>query len=206
MATGRITKRTLDALLANGVTGFLWDEDLKGFGVKTTAQGSASYVVQYRMGGREAKTRRYTIGGHGSPWTPATARDEAVRMLMLVAQGVDPVESDKQRRREAVDLAFANYADRFAGSCKGRGWKLLVKRSLDRHVKPVLRDKPLPTITRVDIVAVLDRLPEGQIANRRNVFAVMRRLFKWAVSRGDVASSPMEGMETPPPSSRASAG
>lgn len=31
------------------------------------------------------------------------------------------------------------------------------------------------------------------------MFAVMRRLFKWAISRGDIASSPMEGMETPPP-------
>lgn len=199
MATGRITKRTLDALLANGVAGFLWDEDLKGFGVKTSSNASASYVVQYRMGGRESKTRRYTIGGHGSPWTPAMAREEAARMLMLVAQGLDPVESDKQRRREAVDLAFSNYADRFAGNCRGKGWKLLVKRSLTLHIKPVLRDKPLPTITRVDIVAVLDRMPDEQVGNRRNVFAVMRRLFKWAISRGDIASSPMEGMETPPP-------
>lgn len=83
MAAGRLAKRTLDALLANGVTGFLWDEDLKGFGVKTSANGSASYLVQYRIGGRESKTRRYTIGGHGSPWTPAMAREEAARMLML---------------------------------------------------------------------------------------------------------------------------
>jgi len=72
MATGRITKRTLDALLSAGVDGFIWDEDLRGFGLKTTSRGSASYVVQYRIGGREA-----------------------------------------------VDLAFSNYADRFAASCKG---------------------------------------------------------------------------------------
>ena len=119
MATGKITKRTLDALQAGAVTGFLWDDELKGFGLKISASGSASYVVQYRMGGREAKTRRYTIGGHGSPWTPFTAREEATRLLRLVDQGIDPVESDKQRRREAVDLAFSNYADRFAASCKG---------------------------------------------------------------------------------------
>lgn len=198
MATGKITKRMLDALQANAVAGFLWDEDLKGFGVKTTSSGSASYVVQYRMGGREAKTQRYTIGSHGSPWSPATARAEAERLLLLVAQGVDPVESDKQRRREAVDLAFSNYADRFEGSCKGKGWTTLVKRSLRLHVKPVLRDKALPAITRVDVVSVFDRMPDQQMANRRNVFAVLRRLFRWAVSRGDIASSPMEGMETPP--------
>lgn len=29
MATGKITKRTLDALQSGGVTGFLWDDDLK---------------------------------------------------------------------------------------------------------------------------------------------------------------------------------
>jgi hypothetical protein len=34
MATGRISKRTLDAFQSSGVTGFLWDEDLKGFGVR----------------------------------------------------------------------------------------------------------------------------------------------------------------------------
>lgn len=199
MATGRISKRTLDALLLAAVDGFLWDEDLRGFGLKTTSRGAASYVVQYRMGGREAKTRRYTIGTHGSPWTPATAREEASRILLLVAQGIDPVESDKQRRREAVDLAFSNYADRFAASCKGRGWKTLVARSFSLHIKPRLRDKALPTIMRTDVVDVFDHMPAEQIANRRNVFAVLRRLFKWAVSRGDIERSPMEGMETPPP-------
>lgn len=197
MATGKVTKRTLDALLAGKVEGFLWDTELKGFGLKISAGGSASYVVQYRMGGREAKTKRYTIGGHGSPWTPFTARDEATRLLRLVAQGIDPVESDKQRRREAVDLAFSNYADRFAKSCGGKGWSALVSRSLQLHVTPVLKDKPLPTITRASIVAVFDRMPREQLANRRNVFAVLRRLFRWAVSRGDIDRSPMEGMETP---------
>lgn len=198
MATGKITKRTLDALQSSDVEGFLWDEDLKGFGLRTTSSGSASYVLQYRMGGRESKTRRYTIGSHGSPWTPATARSEAGRLLLLVGQGIDPVEADKQRRRQAVDLAFSNYADHFGKACKGRGWKTLVQRSLRLHVKPVLRDKPLPTITRADVISVFDRMPDEQAANRRNVFAVLRRLLKWAVSRGDLQNSPMEGMEMPP--------
>lgn len=52
MATGKITKRSVDALLLAAIEGLLWDEDLKGFGLKTTSRGSASYVLQYRMGGR----------------------------------------------------------------------------------------------------------------------------------------------------------
>jgi len=199
MASGRISKRALDGLQPGSTTTFLWDEDLKGFGVKVTPAGAMSYMLQYRMGGRESKTRRYTIGSHGSPWTPATARTEAERLSLLIGQGVDPVEADKKRRREAVDLAFSNYADRFAASCKGKGWRLLVERSLRLHLKPILTSKPLPTIKRSDVVSVFDRMPTDQVANRRNVFAVLRRLFRWAVSRGDLAASPMEGMETPPP-------
>ncbi|EIZ78420.1 hypothetical protein WSK_3039 [Novosphingobium sp. Rr 2-17] len=45
MATGKITKRTLDALVDGGVAGFLWDHELKDFGLKATAGGSASYVI-----------------------------------------------------------------------------------------------------------------------------------------------------------------
>jgi hypothetical protein len=111
----------------------------------------------------------------------------------LVGQDIDPVEVDKQRRREAVDLAFSNYADHFGKACKGRGWKTLVQRSLRLHLKPVLRDKPLPTITRADVVSVFDRMPDEQAANQRNVFAVLRRLFKSAVSRGRSAEQPDEG-------------
>ena len=198
MASGKITKRTIDAMIASRSEGFLWDDGIKGFGAKITKSGAVSYILQFRMGGREASTRRYTIGSHGSPWTPATAREEAQRLFLLIAQGIDPVEVEKQRRREAVDLAFSNYAERFERSCVGRGWKVLVARSFRIHVKPVLGSKPLPKITRSDVVAVFDRMPDCQVANRRNVFAVLRRMFRWAVSRGDIDRSPMEGMETPP--------
>lgn len=199
MATGKITKKSIDALEPSSSSQFLWDTDLKGFGAKITPSGSISYVLQFRMGGRETIARRYTIGAHGSPWTPTTARSEAERLLLLVGQGIDPVEADKQRRREAIDLAFDNYARHFTRSCKGEGWRRLVERVVRLHLEPVLHKKPLPSINRADIVSVLDHMPDEQIANRRNVFAVMRRLFRWAVSRGDLDRSPMEGMETPPP-------
>lgn len=199
MASGKITKRSIDSLIAKADEGFLWDSGLKGFGAKMSRSGSVSYILQFRMGGREAKTRRYTIGNHGSPSTPATARDEAERLSVLIAQGVDPVEVEQKRLREAVALAFSNYAGRFTDSCVGKGWRVLVERSLRLHAIPVLGSKPLPKITRADVVAVFDRMPRAQAANKRKVFAVLRRMFRWAVSRGDIERSPMEGMETPPP-------
>ena len=198
MARGKITKRSIDALIASSENDILWDDSIRGFGAKRTKSGAVSYVLQFRMGGRESKTRRYTIGSHGSPWSPSTARAEAERLFILVAQGTDPGEAERQRRREAVDLAFDNYADRFVDSCVGKGWKRLAEQGLRLHVKPVLGSKPLPRLVRSDIIAVMDRMPREQIGNIRNVFAVMRRLFRWAVGRGDIDRSPMEGMETPP--------
>ena len=84
MAVGRIHKRSVDAFLPAANVRFLWDDELKGFGRRLSPSGARSYVLQYRMGGREAPTRRYTIGRHGSPWTPDQARDEAKRLLYLV--------------------------------------------------------------------------------------------------------------------------
>jgi integrase len=198
MASGKITQRSIDAMISSEADGFLWDSSIKGFGAKFSKFGAVTYILQFRMGGRESRTRRYTIGSHGSPWTATTARLEAERLALQIAQGIDPAEAEKQRRRETVDLAFANYADRFTATCDSRGWGILVERSLRIHVTPVLRQKPLPQITRTDIVAIFDRMPSAHKANHRNVFAVIRRLFRWAVSRGDIERSPMEGMETPP--------
>jgi integrase len=179
---------------------FVWDKDLRGFGLRVTPKGAKSYVLQYRMGGREAPTRRYTIGKHGSPWTPEAARKEAERLLMLVRQGTDPVEANKVRRRQAVDLAFNSYIKDFSELYLKRRWKHwgLGVSVLDRHVVPVLRTKPLPRIQRHDLNAVWDSL-QDRPAVARLTFATLRKLFRWAVTRGDLERSPMEGMEAPPP-------
>jgi len=199
MATGAITKRAVDALAATNRTEFLWDDTLSGFGVRITSNGAKSYVYQYRTGGRKAPKRRYTIGRHGSPWTPSTARTEAERLALLVAQGIDPVDAENDRRRQAVDLAFRSYGERFLTLYVKPEWPrsyTFAEGALRLHAYPVLDMKPLPSIKRSDIAALLDRLA-GRTALRRNVYAVLRRLFRWAVSRGDIERSPLEGMETP---------
>jgi len=198
VASGTVNKRSVDALRPGAGVAFLWDDELKGFGVKITPAGARTYVYQYRMGGREAPSRRRTIGQHGSPWTPTTARKEGERLAVLVAQGVDPVEEEAKRRRDAVELAFTPYSQKFLDSCTGEGWRKMVERELRLHVRPVLENRALPTITRVHVTAVMDRIPADKAALRRNVFAVMRRLLRWAVARGDIERSPMEALETPP--------
>jgi integrase len=199
MATGRISKRTVDAFEAGDKDRYLWDESLRGFGLRITPRNSRSYVLQYRMGGREAPTRRYTIGKHGSPWTAETARKEAERLLLLVGQGTDPVEADKERRRQAVDLAFDRYAELFIELYLKKRWKQwrLGAGVLRREVVPVLRTKPLPRIKRSDVAPIWDRLLQRP-AVARLTHATLRKLFRWAISRGDLDRSPLEGDDAPP--------
>jgi hypothetical protein len=58
MASGRITKRSVDALISSRREGCLLDEGIRGFGAEITKSGAVSYVLQFRMGGRESRTRR----------------------------------------------------------------------------------------------------------------------------------------------------
>src|SRR5947207_16028795 len=89
---GKVTKRGVDKLEPDGnAEAVLWDTELKGFGIRARSGGSKSYILHYRAGaGRTAPLHKITIGKHGSPWTPDSARAEAKRLLGDVAAGRDP--------------------------------------------------------------------------------------------------------------------
>src|SRR5262249_56586486 len=88
LAESEITKRVVDGATPGPATYLIRDAELKGFVLVVTQAGAKSYAVDYRAGGgRRAPKRRYTIGKHGSPWTPEQARREAAKLLGDVARG-----------------------------------------------------------------------------------------------------------------------
>lgn len=100
----KITKRTVDAAKPAAGDLFIWDTELKGFGLKVTSAGRKIYLIQYRMpepGKPQNRTtpRRYTIGEHGSPWTPDKARERADKLLKLVDERKDPAEIERAERQ-----------------------------------------------------------------------------------------------------------
>lgn len=199
MAKGRITKNSVDVTHPAAKEVLLWDDKLSGFGLKVTPTGAKVYLFQYRLGGRAGKTRRVTIGKHGA-FTPDAARKEAERLAQLVGKGVDPQQEKKDAARKAVDLAFKGYAATFVEDCLKVRWKSshqMGETLLRLYATPVLGTKPLHEINRADIRAVLNKT-KGKVATSRNLFATLRRLFRWAVSQGDIAHSPLDGMEPPP--------
>ena len=81
MATGKITIASLRDL-----QGWLWDDRVIGFGARRQAKG-VFYYLRYRHNGSQIMK---SIGRHGSPWTPDTARNEALRLLGTLVGGGDP--------------------------------------------------------------------------------------------------------------------
>ena len=97
----KITKRTVDNLSPTDGDVLVWDGEVKGFGIRCRPSGAKYYVLKMRAGGRQ---RWITIGRHGSPWTPDTARREALRLLGLRAAGKDPA-TERDRQKGAITVA-----------------------------------------------------------------------------------------------------
>ncbi len=209
MAVGRITKRAVDSipLPVGTARAYLWDDMLKGFGVMVTPKGSRSYLVQYQMGGRGHPTRRATIGRHGAPWTPDKARDRASDILELVRRGIDPVDEERRQLAAQVEgakdserLAFEAYADLF-----GRKYvdaKELrsgddIKAVFRRDLTPFFKRRALSSIRRSEITDCLDGIMARSPSAAVKAHKWLRKLFLWAVDRGDIGATPMDRMAAP---------
>ena len=222
MAKGAITKRTVDAARPAAKDHFIWDngrDATPGFGLKVTPAGGKTYIFQYRIArpgvAERTPPKRYTIGRHGQ-LTPVQARRRASELAAMVAVGVDPLASEQAQRddqdrlaREAVEqakldgeLAFDRYAgvwlDHYEHEKNRRPSSVRqAKLIVDRHLKPVLKRKPMPHITRADLQPILDAMPVKQKGMRRAVFAYGSVLFGWAARRGDIPANPFKAMEKP---------
>ena len=87
MVNLKLTKRLVESLEPLEEEFFVWDTEIPGLGVRVYPSGARVYVVQARFRGR---TLRYRIGRHGAPWTTEQSRQEARRLLGVIAAGNDP--------------------------------------------------------------------------------------------------------------------
>lgn len=209
MAVSKITKRTVDAAVcpAGKRNVCLWDDSVKGFGLVITSNGARTYVVQYRIGGRDARTRRYTIGRHGSPWTPHTARERALDILQLVRTGVDPIDSERDARRatdddeeDRVHFDFDNFADRFIEKhVKANELRSLrdIEGTFNRDLRPWFKGKSIRRITKADVKAMLAHVADRSHPAANKAHKWLNRLFTWGIKHDRLDDSPMYGLTKP---------
>ena len=145
----KITKRSVDAATPTNKEFFLWDDELKGFGLRVYPSGRKMYLAQFRVGGR---LRRVNIGLHGA-LTPDLARTEAMKHLSDVRLGGNPA---KERDRRKTSPTMKEFGQRFldehvAVHCKPSTYGEY-KRSVDLFIDPKLGSHRIIDITRADVV------------------------------------------------------
>ena len=217
---GKITKRAVDALAPkNGAELVLWDQEVRGFGVRARVGGAKTYILHYRAGtGRGAPLRKFTIGKHGSPWTPHKARTEAKRLLGLIASGEDPAERRATQRKA---LTLAELCDLYLAEGATHKKPSTLKADLGRivhHIKPLLGRVHVDKVARADIERILidvkagktaaptpndgerkpGSIPTGGSGVAAQCVALLSTILTFAVARGLRSDNPARGVKKPP--------
>ena len=182
----RLTKTNIDRVRKAGTATIMYfDIETKGFGLRVTASGAASFIVQGTVAG-QSKERRITIGSYGA-WTLDDARRRAEEYKHKFEDGIDPVEEKKQ------DAAMLITLQQVCDSYVGRPGKLKDGTAAEyrRHVEKVFttwKDKPIAAITR-DMVQERHRElmtggldgKKGAPASANAAFVTLRILINFAM-------------------------
>ena len=124
-----LTKRTVDAAQPTDKRYHIWDNDLRGFGLRIEPSGIKTFVTKYRVngGGRNAPQRIQTVGRYGV-LTPDEARKKAKAILGSVATGADPAGDLAARRREMTIAALIDFYEKHG--CMAIHASLIISASL----------------------------------------------------------------------------
>ncbi len=196
MARGKISSLAVSRLKPGQC---LWDRAVAGFGVRRQ-RSSSVYVLKYRFNGRQ---RFFTIGRHGSPWTPETARSEALRLLGRIVSSENPRDPATERadlNRTATFAEFAQrYLENYAEARKKPRSVLEDRNNLRLHVLPVLGSLRMNDISQSDVARFHVSRRRHPISANRCV-ALISRMFTIAEKWGVRASrtNPCRGIDRYP--------
>lgn len=185
----RINKSAVDRLEPGEM---IRDSELKGFGVRRQ-KGDPVYFLQKRVKG--APARWVTIGTHGSPWTPDSARKEALRLLHTIATGVDP---NQQREVERAKLTVNQGSELFMAE-HGTKLKKRTREEYQRlfklYILPTFGARRIDDITRTEISRFHSRMAATP-AMANFALAVLSKLMTWAAQQGfrTDATNPCRGI------------
>jgi integrase len=173
----------------------VFDDEQRGLGVRITASGGKSYLVQTTFNGCK---RRIALGSCGAI-SLADARLAARDYLGQIARGHDPAALDKKR---ALDAAFtlrkliadwqalhlANKKPRYAGEAARA-----LSKAFRRHL-----DEPASSLDRKAVVRAIDArgTERPQMASRTAAYG--KACYAWAVKRGTLSENPFANLPVAP--------
>jgi integrase len=193
----RLTIRTIETIKADKIRREIPDAYLRGLYFVVQSSGAKSWAIRYRHGRR---TRKHTLGAY-----PAidlkSARELGAKALRAVAEGRDPGQEKVQARVARIDTVEGAVAQFIERHCKQANRARTIEsteRLLRLHVVPRWRGRPVNSITRRDVLDVLDRVIDGgaPVAANRTLTAI-KTFFNWCVARDIITVSPAHGVKPP---------
>ena len=186
MAIARITKRLVDAVEPGNKPIFIYDKDLKGFGLKVNPSGSKKFIAEYRVGagGRLARKRRITVGSSTS-MTPDQARKQVKDKLAVAQTGLDPSELRTKERRVPDFKTFAyRYLNEEAVNRLKPGTRRNYEINIRKHALPFIGAMKLNQITRAEIQTLHATLGQRSkfLANR--TIETISAVYRYAQTLG----------------------
>lgn len=167
-----------------------FDAGYPGLALRVSHGGAKAWVHFYRIGGKQ---RRRTLGRYindddGMTLAKAHAAWRADRAL--IEAGTDPVAHvEPDESRDAVSTVIAEWLKRDQGENRSAGE---VKRVLEKDVLPKWKGRTIETITRRDVIEVLDGIVDrGAPTLARRTHSYLHRFFRWCVGRDIIAANPM---------------
>ncbi len=159
----------------------------RGFGIRVTAAGVRSFVMNYSIARRE---RRYTIG-RWPDWSVLRAVKEARDLRQRIDRGENPL--DGRRKQDGATTTLKAICEEYI---KGDGKSLRTaewrEQVLKRLVYSELGAKRIGDIKRSDIVRLLDKIEDENGATMADrTLAVVRRIMNWHALRSDDFRSPI---------------
>jgi integrase len=195
-----LTDKLLRGLVARGQPHEpVWDQALRGFGIRVGDRGGVSFFACARRRGGSRQPIRLTVGRYPA-LSLVEARDRARTLLRELQDGVDP----RARRAEQERTAAAKQASRFdviaedfirrhvARARTAAAIELRIRREL----LPRWGERSITDITKADVVRMVDEIVDrGHPEAARQTLAYARRLFSWTVARGVLEHAPTDHLK-----------
>ena len=159
------------------------DDLVRGLRLRVGAGGRKAWIVRTRAGQKQINK---TLGPYPLI-SLAVARDQAREFLITLAK-----EGEVRTKRTFGELAD-HWIENVA-KLKNKSWHNQ-KRRLELYVLPKWRDTDLANIRRADVRDLIDGI-DGIVAPGR-ALAIIRTLFRYAMARDWVETSPAEAIPNP---------
>lgn len=145
----RITKRIVDQLQPSDREIYIWDTEVRGLGVRCYPSGKKMYVLKTR---HVRIQRLITLGQHGSPHTPESARKAAIEFLALKAKGEDPAkERDQRKAAKTVNELGEHFLKEYVAKRLKPSTAYEYKRAVEKFINPALGSLSIGDVTSADV-------------------------------------------------------